>query len=264
MTHSILRFVAAETCESILRDVNAFIEASYHEANARARRAHVYEYGTDMEACAFPIHCPGSPETDALPGFGLSELPPALAELSERAALALRLERGRILFNVGRYPEHADALNPHWDGELFDFTVTPGQGNLVRSGIRPSEVALLTLRNETDGGTTLHDEEGKVTQTHAQPGELLIFDNTRYKHGVSAAGAFPTPPPPDEPPRWIRYTIGWRALEEGHHWVDGKPLRPIDFAEAVAMHETFLREDWPSQCAQDLARARFPFPTRHV
>ena len=267
MSHSIIRFVEAARCEGLIRSVESFIARAYTEANAIARRSHIYEYGMDMEAFAFPIHCPGSPETDHLPGFRLAELPDDLAGLCRDAARALRLDRGRVLFNVGRYPEHSIEVPAHYDGELFDFSVDPNVGNHVRSGIRPSEVALLTLRNETERcGTTLHDEEGKVVSTVARAGELLVFDNIHHQHGVAPTGANVVyrRAGPDDRPRWARYTIGWRSLEEGFFWCDGQPLRPLPFGEAVELHDDFLAGEWAAQLAEDLARATFPFPTRHV
>ena len=60
----------------------------------------------------------------------------------------------------------------------FDFDVIPGQSTVVHSGLRPREVALLTLRNDTEGvGTTLYDEDDEATDTCALTGELLRFDN---------------------------------------------------------------------------------------
>lgn len=265
LSYSIVRMVEASCCEALLRDMNDFIGSTYSEANARARRAHVYQHQTDMEAFAFPVHSTGSPQTDHLPGFRLDELPGSLAEICRGATRALRIERGRVLFNVGRYPEGSSVLPPHYDGELFDYTITPGVGNWVRSGIRPTEVALLTLRNETERcGTSLHDADGKIVETHAQPGELLVFDNTTYQHGVPATGPNVVAGPNARPPRWVRYVVGWRALEEGYYWNDAEPLRPIAFEEAIALHDRFLANDWPSLIPSELARGSFPYPTRHV
>lgn len=265
MSYSIVSLIDPSRCEALIRDMNGFIDSNYNETNARTRLAHVYQHETDMEAFAFPIHCPGSPETEHLPGFHLDDLPNSLAEICRAASQALRLERGRMLFNVGRYPEGSEALPPHYDGELFDFTIIEGAGNTVRSGIRPTEVALLTLRNETERcGTTLHDLDEKVIATRAQAGELLVFDNTLYQHGVAETGLNVVAGPGAEPLRWARYTVGWRALEEGFYWNDAEALRPISFGEAVALHDSFLANDFPTQLAGDLARASFPYPTKHV
>lgn len=262
MSHSIFRLTEASRCESLIQETNAFIDFAYTEANAVARRAHIYEFGIDMEPFAFPIHCPGSPETDHLPGFRLEDLPRQLAELCRKACTTLGLSRGRVLFNVSRYRENTIPLPAHYDGELFDFTVVPNVGSIVRSGIRPREVALLTLRNETERcGTTLHESEGKVIETFAQPGELLLFDNVQYQHSVPGTGTRPQPSEPTNPQRWIRYTVGWRALEEGFRWNDSEPLHPIRFAEAIELHDRFLAEEWAERLADDLSRARFPFPT---
>ena len=102
MSYSIASMVDVSSCEALIRDVNEFIDSTYTESNARARLAHVYQYESDMEAFAFPIHVPGSPETDHLPGFHLDALPDSLAEICRGASEALRLQRGRILFNVSR------------------------------------------------------------------------------------------------------------------------------------------------------------------
>ena len=264
MSHSITRMIPLSECEDLIRDVNDFIASNYDEANARARLAHIYEHGMEMEAFAFPIHHPGSPESAHLPGFALDALPDSLAALCRAASQALGLERGRMLFNVSRYPEDASALPAHYDGELFDYTVESGQGNTVRRGIRPTQVALLTLRNETERcGTTLHDLEGKVIETQAQAGELLIFDNTVYQHAVSETGPNVKAGPEVARPRWARFTIGWRALEEGFYWNDAEALRPIEFSEAIEMHDRFLAKDWSEQLLEDLSRATFPFPNTH-
>lgn len=264
MSHSVVRILDASRCEAVLADINAFIETQYTESNIRARRAHVYEYGHDMEAFAFPIHCPASPESDHLPGYRLEELPETIATLTRTAAEALGLRRGRVLWNVGRYAAHADALAAHYDGELFEFEPDPLLGNTVHSGLRPREVALLLLRNESrDCQTTLHDDEGKVIETRMQPGEMLRFDNVAYMHGVPETGANQRFTGTDAARRWIRATTGWRSMDEGFAWNDALPLRPIDFEESVRMHDAFLAEKWPALAEQDVARATLPFPRRY-
>lgn len=270
MSYSVLPFVEPARCESLIRDVNDLVREAYTEENARTRRCQVYEFAVEMEAFAFAVHCPGGPESAHLPGFRLEELPGSLAELTRRATEALSLTEGRVLFNVGRYKANCQHVPPHYDGELFDYDPEPGVGNTVHDAIRPSEVAILILRNETRGvGTTLYDAEDKVVDPGAAVGELLRFDNTVYRHAVANTGEFADPARATEPPaadgsppkpRWIRYTVGWRALDEGYAWRDGEPLRPIRFAEAIAKQEQYMREQWPRQAPVDLARGTFPFP----
>lgn len=265
MPHSVVRILEPERCEAVLASINDFIDAEYTEANIRARRAYVFEYGLDMEAFAFPIHAPGSSESDPLPGFRLDELPPEVALLTEKAISVLGLERGRVLWNVGRYAAHAEALPAHYDGELFEFEADPVEGSVVHSGIRPCEVALLTLRNESaDCQTTLHDEQGKIIETHTEPGELLCFDNVTYQHGVPATGSNRCVPKKEAAGRWIRFTTGWRSMHEGFDWKDEDVLRPIGFSESVRLHEEFLQTKWPVLAEQDVARATLPFPRRYV
>jgi hypothetical protein len=265
MPHSIARFLEPGRCESVLASINDFIDAHYTAADIRARRAYVFEYGLDMEAFAFPIHAPGSPETDHLPGFRLEEIPADVAHLTEKAIAALGLERGRVLWNVGRYAAHADSLPAHHDGELFEFDADPVGGTVVHIGIRPREVALLTLRNETAGcQTTLHDEEGKILEMHSAIGDLMCFDNVAYQHGVPATGPNRCVPEAEAAGRWVRFTTGWRSMHEGFDWRDGQPLRPIGFEESVRLHDDFLAKKWPALAEADVARATLPFPRRYV
>jgi len=262
LSYSIESLLDPEACERVIEAVNAFVEAAYTRENAAARRAYVYEYAVDMEAFAFALHWPGCAQTRHLPGFELDELPDPLPQITQAVCERMGVGRGRVLFNISRYPEGCLAVPPHFDGELFDYEVQENEGSIVHSGLRPPEVALVTLRNDTDGvGTTLHDVEGdKLIETKAGVGDLLRFDNVRYQHGVPDAGHRPAPNREGGPERWIRYAIGWRAFEQDCSlWSDGAPLRRMTLEEAVAAEERFLRETWPGQIEEILARGHFPF-----
>jgi hypothetical protein len=261
MTYTIEPLIEPGSCEAVIAAVNAFIERAYTPENVRLRKSYVYEYGLDMESFAFAVHCPGAPETKDLPGFALEELPDPLPAICRDVCDRMGLVRGRVLFNVGRYPEEAAPVPPHFDGELFEFEVKAGEGNRVTSGLRPPEVALLTLRNETEGcGTTLHPPDGRVIRTEARVGDLLRFDNLVHQHGVPETGRRVGRQGASARPRWIRYTIGWRALEQGcAFWRDGHPLRPLGVAEAAAVEERFLSETWPRLVDETVARGSFPF-----
>ena len=128
MTQSLEKIRTPEQCEGLISAVNGLIDREYTAANAAARRSYVYEYIELAESFAFALHCPGSAETRHLPGFELSELPDALAQLSLEVCDRLGVERGRVLFNVGRYPMNCEIIPAHFDGELFDFTVVPDVG----------------------------------------------------------------------------------------------------------------------------------------
>lgn len=265
MSYSVEKIRDPAQCEELIAAVNALIDAQYTAANAIAHRSYVFEYAIAAEAFAFALHCPGSDETRHLPGFEADELPPKLAELSLEICERLEIRKGRVMLNVSRYPENCEPIMPHYDGELFDFTVIPDVGNEVRSGLRPHRVALLTLRNDSLAcETRLHDAANDIIQPPARTGDLLCFDNTLYQHSVPNSGFPAEPPPPNAPRRWLRYTIGWRALEyDCFDWHDGKPLVPIRFDQAIERHEHFLKDQWPSLIDADLERATFPFSTEY-
>ena len=261
MSHSIEPFLDTARCEAVIEAIGRFVDREYHATNIRTRRAHVYEYGLDLEAFAFPVHCPGSPRTDAFPGFTLDELPEPLPELTRRAVERLGVERGRVLWNVARYAQHSAPLPAHFDGELFEFEPDPVAGNTVWSGIRPRQVALLTLRNESAHcGTTLHAADGSIVRTRSGPGELLVFDNVETMHGVPGTGDNVVAPAQEASKRWIRVTTGWRAMDEGFDWDDRRALRPIDFEASVAKHAAFFEKRWPTLAEADVARATPALP----
>jgi hypothetical protein len=65
--------------------------------------------------------------------------------------------------------------------------------------------------------------------------------------------------------RWIRYAIGWRALEQDClFWENDGPRRRVDLAEAAAAQHRFLSEQWPRQRGETLARGTFPFRSPHT
>jgi hypothetical protein len=266
LSHSILSLVEPCECEALIREVNDFVIEAYTQANAIARKADILQdAATATEAFAFPVHSPGSPETAHLPGFLLSDLPDALAEVTRRAASALRLDRGRMLFSVRRFPPHAPLGAPRHEGKCLDGLAPADLHAGIRRQIRPSEVAILTLRNETErSGTTLHDAEDKVIETCARPGELLLFDNLIYRNGSAPTRRNVFSASSEANKRWARFTIGWHSLEEGYEWFDDQPLHPLRFEEAIEIHEVDRAEGWGERLAADLSRATFPFSSRYV
>jgi len=252
------RICGPERCEELIAAADAFIASEYTRENAIRRRSYVFEFGSPFESYGFALHYPGSPETSDLPGFHLDELPEPLAEITREVCSRMRFRQGRVFFNASRYPAVSEPLPAHHDGELFDFTVVPGQPMVVRRGIRPSEVAILTLRNQSASrGTALVAESGETLPFDAEAGDLLHFDNLRYRHSVPDLDQ-PAPGPTE---RWARTILGWRPYEDGcHYWTSDSPLVPLSVEQAARLHRDFLANDWPKQVDADLARASFGSP----
>ena len=97
-----------------------------------------------------------------------------------------------------------------------------------------------------------------------EPGELMRFDNVAYKHGIPETGVNQRVPEAEAKWRFIRFTTGWRSLDEGFDWCDRRELRPIEFSEAIHKHDAFLAKKWPTLIEEELARATLPFPRRYV
>ena len=99
-----------------------------------------------------------------------------------------------------------------------------------------------------------------VIEPRAGVGELLRFDNLRYRHGVPDAGFRSPEDRRGTPARWIRYAIGWRAFEQDClAWADDGPMRRVSLDEAVELEDRFLSDEWPDQVEETLARGHFPF-----
>ena len=148
----------------------------------------------------------------------------------------------RVLFNVQEYFGNAERVPQHMDGELLDFS-TNQVGDLdVRCSVRPNQVAVLTLVNDSDGGgTRLHFPDGTDSLVEAKAGDLLIFNNIECYHSVD-----PLKGEVKRPDGLLRMIIGWRSLDDAtHYYTKGEPMSPLTREEAVGLTEKWYKEQWP-------------------
>ena len=248
MSHSIESFLDPATCEAVIGAVNDFVDRAYTPERCRLRQAYVYEYRLGMEAFAFAVHCPGSQETRHLPGFGLEELPQPLPRIFREVCARMGLSRGRVLFNVARYPEDSPPVAAHFDGELFEFELRPDGG--------PGGHFLLPRADFAEWAAT-----------QKPPLRMDVFyRHMRKRFGVLLEGQRPTGgkwsldadnrkriPADAEPPAWpgfppdgltqevMRAVAGWAG-----HWgeVDGFDW-PVTRAEALSLLEDFVEHRLP-------------------
>jgi len=48
-----------------------------------------------------------------------------------------------------------------------------------------------------------------------------------------------------EKPKYVRFTIGWRALDDNVQWWDNGKLAPLPYEEALKMHHDYVKNTWP-------------------
>lgn len=97
----------------------------------------------------------------------------------------------RCMLNSQQYFEHSLPVHDHYDMEAFDFEhVDNSKHNeyalKLKSALIPRYVMVVVLTNENDGlGTYVrqHDSNERI-DVKLYPGDVLIFDNIRYRHGV--------------------------------------------------------------------------------
>ncbi len=110
----------------------------------------------------------------------------------------------KSLFNYQYYKEgshYSNSIPYHFDAEVFDGEW--GKDKIeIREGLIPRLVMVVVLENENGGkGLCLMNHAGEVFELNLAPGDTIIFDNTKFLHGV----------PNDLPNK--RTIIGFRCFE---------------------------------------------------
>jgi hypothetical protein len=94
----------------------------------------------------------------------------------------------RIMWNFQTYLKKSLPVAEHFDGEYLSYVKESDTSFSLKEGLLPSLVIVGTLYNENKGevqGTYLRDVVTKaVINSISQKGDLFIFDNIRFTHGV--------------------------------------------------------------------------------
>lgn len=238
-------FLSPTECGIMLEVAEAFIANHYNENNVKEHKAYISDIKPNRTSYGFALdNCAGLPNYSQLPNIDKEQLPVFLRDITEKVSKALGIFDGRALFNIQRYNRGSAQVPRHFDGELFDFDVGP-EGELnINKALRPGEVAVLTLVNEAiGGGTRLFPLDSSPSfVVPASAGDLLIFSNTECDHGVDSFYG-------SQVGQYLRYIVGWRALEDGCHMFSEGIIHPerLSYRDAVAIHTTYLRDEWPKK-----------------
>ena len=280
MYRLIKNFVAANELERVIDEVFDYKKAFYTPENLKTHAAYLADTKPNRTSHAYAI-APFTREdyeklqevTDEMMDVEFYDGPlpvlpmgdwnecgnDCLVELGLQVTQELGLSSGnRVLFNVQEYYGGSEAVPMHNDGELLDFTVE-GDTLTIKKSIRPDEVAVLTLVNDTDsvaresffqsgpgafGGTRLHYKDGTSEVVRAEAGDLLIFKNSEVKHSVD-----PLSGTVKRADGLLRMTIGWRSLGEKCFYEDHDGMLPVDRAQAEAITLKWYQNEWPTKWA---------------
>lgn len=227
--------------ERIIKDTKRFIGRFYNVLNLQNHAAYFADVSDNRTSYAF-IFCPEN-QSD-LPAIGLDHVAEVSRPLS---VLTLELYKmlglpntSRVLFNIQMYKGDSKPVAKHFDGEFLEFNVE-GENLNIKRAIRPQQVAVLTLLNNTvDGGTRVHfDDESTVIKGKA--GDLLIFDNIKCHHSVDKLEGNGTV----REDGLVRMTIGWRSIEDNCALYDNGNLQTADAETIRQVHREWLKTEWP-------------------
>lgn len=239
-------FITPSTCERLIAETFAFKKQFYTEENLAAHRTYISDTTPHRTSHAYAVSF-GYVEgfTGPLPTINLESMHTDLTEVTHQV---LGMELGlaydnRALFNVQEYYGGSEAVPKHNDGELLEFTTENG-GLQIKKSIRPEQVAVLTLVNDTDGGgTRVHFPDGREEVVRAQAGDLLVFRNDQALHSVDALTG--TVKRPDG---ILRMTVGWRSLgDKTVYSTEAGTNLPLTQKEAEDITEAWYLETWPKQ-----------------
>lgn len=242
-------FVPQPQVEKVIAETFKFKTTFYNQDNLENHSAYLSDIHPNRQSHAYATSMSYNGELPHIDMWNvrLEELVDLQRRVTEELGLT---SQARTLFNVQEYFSASERVPKHHDGELLEFTILGNDLNIKRS-IRPEQVAVLTLVNDTDGGgTRLYFPDGTEEVVVAEAGDLLIFDNINCKHGVD-----PLTGTVKREDGLLRLIIGWRSINENTHYNDNGALntptvRPITTAEAEEITLNWYHNEWPEQWAK--------------
>lgn len=157
----------------------------------------------------------------------------------------------RAMFNFQKYLAGSKPVAEHYDGHYLEYEKVSGTEFRLLRGLLPRYVFVFTLENENTGevqGTTLRNPvTNEVIQTKSGVGDLLIFNNIRFRHSV---------PQLDKP----RTMMGLRCFDSQAFYFSAQEFScctPLPDSSspgfikessdefAVGILQNYYREEWP-------------------
>jgi hypothetical protein len=169
----------------------------------------------------------------------------------------------RSMLNFQEYHAGSKPVAEHYDGEYLKYEKLSPTEFKLKEGLLPRYVMVFTVRNENVGeeheGTFLRDANtGEEVKPTSRPGQVLIFDNIRFRHSV----------PELKKPRLM---CGLRSFDfepayftTGEHVPEGmlknyteledknNPglYQMISTKDATGIQQEYLASEWPAQWQQ--------------
>jgi hypothetical protein len=183
------KYFGSESLEKLTR----YMEDStvhYTEENIKTRATYVSDCTEGRISNAYMVSTGSSP----LPTIDISE--PRVSSLVDDFHFIVNQMSGgddfeivhntRSMLNMQTYNGVSKEVPWHFDGEYFRSY--PGTTKIME-GLIPQWVAVCTINNRTEKGTLLKDNEtGEILRPPSVTGDMIIFNNTKFLHGVESIG----------------------------------------------------------------------------
>jgi len=232
--------------KELLKETEILIEKYYVDENLKSHVAYFSDQRATRDSYAFLVQHSSKNSDLTLPQIMYNKLPSVIQIAQKRFEDLAKLTRGRLLFNIQRYRDNSTYLPTHFDGEYFDFKKNDDDTLLINKAIRPNTTAVLTLlNNATKGGTKIINpaNESDFQIVVGAAGDMVAFRNDKLLHG---AEPFYKRTDVQTQDKYIRYTIGWRSIEENAKWYSFGQMRELPYEEALKLHHEYMKLTWPS------------------
>ena len=239
-------YAGKEIQSKLIEDTKRLIRRFYNVLNLQNHAAYFSDISNNRSSYAF-ILCPEN--KSSLPAIDLADVasvsrPISLLTLELYEILNLP-KTSRVLFNIQMYKGDSKPVAKHFDGEFLEFSVD-GENLNIKRAIRPKQVAVLTLLNNTlEGGTRIHFDTSQDVSESAvikgKAGDLLVFDNIRCHHSVDKLESNGE----TRPDGLVRLTIGWRSIESNCELYDNGEFIAADAQTIRQVHADWLKNEWP-------------------
>jgi hypothetical protein len=182
--------VSADIVAGLRQEILVMEEKDYNVENLARNAVYISDSGPTRVSHAMMVSADGLSLFPEVPvrGPAVGALVVAHNQILSDLVEAPVSPSSRVMFNFQRYFGESKPVAEHFDGHYIDYTkVSPTEFKL-HIGLLPRYVVVVTLENQnTEGqvGTVLRDcRTNEVFCPPSAAGDLLIFDNLRFRHSV--------------------------------------------------------------------------------
>jgi hypothetical protein len=209
--------ISSEIIENLKKEILIMEAKDYSTQNLLSNAVYLSDQSATRVSHAMMVSLDRKSPFPEVPlrGVGVSTLINTHHRILEAFTQEKVSESARVMFNFQRYFAGSKPVAEHFDGHYLHYQKNSGVEFQLLEGLLPSLVIVVTLENENTGpiqGTYLRDcYTGQEYSTESQPGDLLVFDNIRFRHAV----------PELKKPRLM---VGLRCFDTAaHHFLASQP-----------------------------------------